>query len=84
MGFDMHGAFERGEEWKAARLDTIEFEEIARALKAVAAEHDQPSAPLIDLLAAQGVAEALRALARTTGADVAADYWRCRAQVRGV
>ena len=83
MGFDMHSAFERREEWKAARLGEIEYAEMARALKALAAEQGLDAQPVIDNLAGKGLGAALGLLAEMTGSDVEPGYYRCRAQLRG-
>lgn len=78
MGFQRHGTFEQAEEWKAARVDQFEFEEMARALKLLAAEKGVDSAEVIDRLAHGGLGAALAQLAGLAGADVAAGYHRCR------
>ncbi|MEN9683132.1 MAG: hypothetical protein RLZZ427_883 [Pseudomonadota bacterium] len=80
MGFDLHSAFERREEWKAARLEEVEFAEMARALKALAGEQGLNSQPVIASLAGQGLSAALGLLAEMAGSDVEPGYYRCRAQ----
>lgn len=82
MGFDMHSAFERREEWRAARLGEIEFEEMARALKALAHEQGIDARPIIDSLAGKGLGPALGLLAQVANSDVEAGYYRCRAQAK--
>jgi len=82
MGFERHGTFERAEEWKAARVDEAEFEDMARALKALAAEKGIDNAPLIDSLAHGGLGSALALLAGIAGPDGAAGYHRCRAGLK--
>lgn len=82
MGYDAHTAFERSEEWKAARLTEMEFEDMARALKTVALERGQPTGPVLDQLSHGGLTAALVALADGVGEPVDAEYWRCRAQAR--
>lgn len=79
MGFERHGTFERAEEWKAARLGEVEFTDMARALKALAAEKGIEAAPVIDCLAEGGLGPALALLAGIAGPDAAACYHRRRA-----
>jgi hypothetical protein len=80
MGYDMHATFERREEWRAARLGEIEFEEMARALKALAREKGIEAQPVIDSLAGQGLGAALGLIAGLSGGEAESGYYRCRAQ----
>lgn len=81
MGYEMHTAFERREEWNAARLGEVEFKEMARALKALAREHNIDADPVMECLADKGLDQTLALLAGQAGANVAAAYYRCRAAV---
>lgn len=78
MGFERHGTFERAEEWKAARLGDVEFEDMARALKALAREKGVDDQVVIDCLAEAGLGAALAELAGIAGPDVAVGYHRHR------
>lgn len=78
MGYEIHTAFERCEEWRAARMSEVEFVEAARALKALAAEHGIATGPVIDSLADKGLHPTLDYLASQSGAQVKADYYRHR------
>lgn len=82
MGFEMHSAFERHQEWRSARLSELEYAEMARTLKALAEEQGIEIAPVIAGLAGKGLDEALGVLAQLAGTDLEASYYRCRAQVR--
>lgn len=82
MGFEMRDAFVRREECKAAWASEVEFAEMARVLKSLAAEFGQEATPAIDELAHHGIGAALGVLANQTGADVEGDYLRCRARQR--
>ncbi|WP_408588230.1 hypothetical protein [Novosphingobium sp.] len=79
MGQHLHENFNAREEWKAARLTEIEFEEMARALKAVASAHGRSCDDVIDVFARQGLAAALDLLAASDGAGTAAEYYHQRA-----
>lgn len=83
MGFERHGTFERAEEWKAARLGEVEYEDMARALKVLAAERGVAIDPVLDSLAQAGLGAALALMAGVTGPDAAAAYHRCRSAARG-
>lgn len=78
MGHHLHENFNAAEEWKAARLTEIEFEEMARALKAVAKAHDRSCDDLLDTFARQGLAAALSLLASSDGAGTTAEYYNHR------
>lgn len=79
MGYQMHTAFERREEWNAARLGEVEFKEMARALKKLANECDIAPEQVIDCLAGKGLTATLALLASRAGSNVEAGYYRCRA-----
>ncbi|WP_225009805.1 hypothetical protein [Novosphingobium percolationis] len=79
MGQHLHENFNAREEWKAARLTEIEFEEMARALKAVAKAHDRSCDDVIDTFAREGLAAALNLLAASDGAATTAEYYHLRA-----
>ena len=79
MGRHLHENFSPREEWKAARLTEIEFEEMARALKAVAKAHNRPCDDVIDTFAREGLAAALNLLAASDGAGTTAEYYHLRA-----
>ena len=81
MGYQMHTTFERREEWNAARLGEVEFVETARALKALAQEHNLDPDPVMECLADKGLDQTLALLTSQAGANVAAAYYRCRATV---
>ncbi|MEO0030723.1 MAG: hypothetical protein RIS94_481 [Pseudomonadota bacterium] len=83
MGYEMHGSFVRHEEWKAARLTEIEFEDMVRALRALAQERGQDAGPVIDSFAEKGLGAALGVLADIAGTSVEADFCRARAQEHG-
>ncbi len=82
MGQHLHENFNPREEGKAARLTEIEFEEMARALKAVASAHGRPYVEVIDAFARQGLAAALNLLAASDGAGTAAEYYHLRSPAR--
>ncbi len=82
MGFEMRDAFVKREECKAAWQSEVEFTEMARVLKALAAELGQNTDAAIDELAHHGLGAALGVLAGQAGVDVEADYLRRRAQSR--
>lgn len=82
MGFEMRGAFVKREENKAAWESEVEFAEMARVLKALAAELGQDTSAAIDELAHHGLGAALAVLAGQADTDVEADYLRRRAQSR--
>ncbi|MBC2652745.1 hypothetical protein H7F50_14150 [Novosphingobium flavum] len=82
MSFELNSAFERREEWKAARLSEVEYQEIARALKALASEHGASAEPAIDALAHKGLDAALGVIAATTGAAAEAEFHQFRARDR--
>jgi hypothetical protein len=80
MSYDMHSAFERREEWKAARVNEVEFEDMARALKALALEKGLDAEPVIESLAGKGLGAALGLIAGMSGSETEAAYYRHRAQ----
>lgn len=83
MGFEMRDSFVRREECKAAWESEVEFAEMARVLKALAAELGQDTDAALGELAAHGLGAALGILAgQAEGSDVEADYLRRRAQSR--
>lgn len=82
MGFELHSAFERQEEWRSAKLCELEYAEMARTLKALAAEQGIDVGPVIAGLAGKGLGEALGVLAQLAGNDLEAGYYRCRARLR--
>lgn len=82
MGFEMRDAFVKREECKAAWQSEVEFTEMARVLKALAAELGQNTDAAIDELAHHGLGAALGVLAGQAGTDVEGDYLRRRAQSR--
>lgn len=83
MGFEMRDSFVRREECKAAWKSEVEFAEMARVLKALAAELGQDTDAALGELAAHGIGAALGILAgEAEGSDVEADYLRRRAMAR--
>jgi len=82
MGFELRAAFVKREECKAAWESEVEFTEMARVLKSLAAELGQDTGAAIDELAHHGLGAALGVLAGQAGGDVEADYLRRRAQDR--
>ncbi|MFP5396190.1 MAG: hypothetical protein ACLGHF_08510 [Alphaproteobacteria bacterium] len=82
MGFELHSAFERHEEWRSAKLCELEYAEMARTLKALATEQGIDVGPVIAGLAGKGLGEALGVLAQLAGNDLEAGYYRCRARLR--
>ncbi len=82
MGFEMRAAFVKREECKAAWESEVEFAEMARVLKSLAAELGQDTEAAIDELAHHGLGAALGVLAGQAGNDVEADYLRQRARSR--
>lgn len=83
MGFEMRDSFVRREECKAAWESGVEFAEMARVLKALAAELGQDTDAALGELAAHGIGAALGILAgEAEGSDVEADYLRRRAMAR--
>jgi hypothetical protein len=82
MGFEMRDSFVRREECKAAWLSEMEYTEMARVLKALAAELGQDTDAAIDELAHHGLGAALGVLAGQAGADVEPNYLQRRAQDR--
>lgn len=83
MGFEMRESFVRREECKAAWESEVEFAEMARVLKALAAELGQDTDAAIDELAHHGLGAALGVLAgQAEGLDVEAGYLQRRAQSR--
>lgn len=78
MGHHLHENFNANVEWKAARLTAIEFEEMARALKAVAKAHNRTCDDVIDVFARNGLGAALSLLAATEGGEIATEYYRER------
>lgn len=82
MGYEMREAFVRREECKAAWESEVEFAEMARVLKSLAAEMGQDTEAAIDKLAQHGLGAALGVLAGNAGGNVEEDYLRRRAQGR--
>jgi hypothetical protein len=83
MGFEMRDSFVRREECKAAWESEVEFAEMARVLKALAAELGQDTDVALGELAAHGLGAALGVLAgQAEVPGVEADYLRRRAQSR--
>lgn len=82
MSFELNSAFERREEWMAVHLSDLEYREIARTLKALAAEHGTAPQPAIDALALRGLDAALAAMHHQLGVSVVAQYYQQRARQR--
>ncbi len=83
MGFEMRDSFVRREECKAAWESEVEFAEMARVLKALAAELGQDTDAALGELAAHGLGAALGVLAsQAEVSGVEADYLRRRAMSR--
>ena len=82
MGFETRRAFVGREENKVAWESEVEFSEMARVLKSLAAELGQDTDAAIDELAHHGLGAALGVLAGQSGGDIEADYLRRRAQGR--
>jgi len=82
MGFELRAAFVRREEGKAAWENEVEFAEMARVLKALAAELGQDTDAALGELAHHGLGAALGVLAGQAGGDVESDYLRRRAKDR--
>ncbi|MDP3549572.1 MAG: hypothetical protein Q8R81_04150 [Novosphingobium sp.] len=83
MGFEMRDSFVRREECKAAWESEVEFAEMARVLKALAAELGQDTEAALGELAHHGLGAALGVLAgQAEVPDVEADYLQRRAQSR--
>jgi len=83
MSYNMHDTFARREDWQAARLTEIEFEDMVRALRKVAAERGQDATQVVERFAEKGLAAALGALGNLDGAGAEADFCRKRAQEHG-
>ncbi|WP_420384334.1 hypothetical protein [Novosphingobium sp.] len=79
---DMHHTFVRREEWRAAHASEVEFTDVARALRALAAELGAEPEPLVDAMAERGLPATLSQLALTTGYNVDAQFMRCHAVSR--
>ncbi|ABD27640.1 hypothetical protein Saro_3205 [Novosphingobium aromaticivorans DSM 12444] len=83
MGFEMRDSFVRREECKAAWESEVEFAEMARVVKALAAELGHDADTALGALARHGLGAALGVLAdQAGGVDVEAGYLRRRAQSR--
>lgn len=82
MSFEANSAFERREEWLAAHLSELEYQEIARTLKALAAERGAMPEPAIDALALKGLDAALAAIQHQVGESVVAQFYQHRARQR--
>lgn len=83
MGFEMRDSFVRREECKAAWESEVEFAEMARVLKTLAAELGQDTDAALGELAAHGLGAALGVLAgQAEVSGVEADYLRRRAMSR--
>ncbi len=83
MGFEMRDSFVRREECKAAWESEVEFAEMARVLKTLAAELGQDTDAALEELAAHGLGAALGIMGgQAEGSDIEADYLRRRAMAR--
>lgn len=83
MGFEFRDSFVRREEGKAAWASEVEFAEMARVLKTLAAELGQDSDAALGELAHHGLGAALGVLAgHAEGGRVETDYFQRRAQMR--
>ncbi|KHS45125.1 hypothetical protein [Novosphingobium subterraneum] len=83
MGFEMRDSFVHREECKAAWESEVEFAEMARVLKTLAAELGQDTDAALGELAAHGLGAALGIMGgQAEGSDIEADYLRRRAMAR--
>ena len=82
MSFESNSLFERREEWMAAHLSELEYQEIARTLKSLAAERGTQADPAIDALAHKGLDAALDAMGQAVGENVVAQFYQHRARQR--
>lgn len=82
MTFDLGKALLRKEEHESARLTELEFAEMVRALKALAAELAVPVEPMLGILVERGLGAVLAQLREFCGQDLEVDYLRCRAKAR--
>ncbi|MGE8135894.1 hypothetical protein ACQKO5_19990 [Novosphingobium subterraneum] len=83
MGFEMRDSFVRREECKAAWESEVEFAEMARVLKTLAAELGQDTDAALGELAAHGLGAALGIMGgQAEGSDIETDYLRRRAMAR--
>ena len=84
MVLDLGKALLRKEEYESARLTEFEFTEMVRALKALAAEREVPTEPLLGTLIDRGLDAAVASLVDgEAGLQRAwADYLRLRAIAR--
>ena len=76
---DMHRTFVACEEWRAAHAGDVEFTDVARALRSLAAELGEEPEALVYAMAERGLAATLGQLAQTTGHNVDAQFMRCHA-----
>lgn len=82
MTVESNSLFERREEWMAAHLSELEYQEIARTLKALAADRGARAEPAIAVLAQSGLDAALAAIGQEVGENVVAQYYQQRARQR--
>ena len=82
MSFELNSAFERREEWMAAHLSELEYQEIARTLKVLAAERGASPGPAIDALALKGLDAALATIQHQVGENVVVQFYQQRARLR--
>lgn len=78
---DMHHAFSKAEEWKAAHATEVEFIDMARALRQLARDLGQEPEAAVDCLAQRGLQAALGVMSEMAGASVQADYLRHKAKI---
>ncbi|WP_226019084.1 hypothetical protein [Novosphingobium sp. FKTRR1] len=76
---DMHHAFSKAEEWKAAHETEVEFIDMARALRLLALDLGHEPEALIDFMAERGLQAALGVMSELAGANVQAEYLRHKA-----
>lgn len=70
------------DEYRTAVQDEREFREIARALKALAADLEVPAAPVLDALAHHGIDAALDLLSDLSNLNASCAYYRHQASWR--
>jgi len=76
---DMHHTFVQREEWRAAHANEVEFIDVARALRSLAAELGAEPETLVNTMTERGLPATLSQLAQTTGTNVDAQFMRCQA-----
>jgi len=79
---DMHHTFVQREEWRAAHANEVEFIDVARALRSLAAELGTEPETLVSTMTERGLPATLSQLAQTTGHSVDAQFMRCHAVSR--